>query len=177
MLRGYLPIFSKVRTPREGGRNNLGGGVGVYVDQRFDSEVIENLSLFIPGLIESIFLKVKLSATKYVIIGNIYRPPQSTIKLFNFHLNSILNEINSVTDKSMENLIITGDFNIDLLKINQNNDISSYLEIMLNNELFPTISKPTRINVNSATLIDHIFVRNIPQTSESGVFIRGGAKK
>ena len=53
--------------------------------------------------------------------------------------------------------IILGDFNMDLMKFDQNNDISNFLQTITSNSLFPFITLPTRITTHSKTLIDNIF--------------------
>ena len=62
-----------------------------------------------------------------------------------------------------DKLVITGDFNADLCKINKSIDITTYFNCLLSNNLECHIVKPTRIQyypnslqIKSATLIDHI---------------------
>ena len=51
---------------------------------------------------------------------------------------------------------LVGDFNIDLIKCNENNRSSEFLELLFSYGLLQIITKPTRCTDNSATLIDHI---------------------
>ena len=60
-------------------------------------------------------------------------------------------------------VVLTGDYNIDLCKVNHNNDVTTYFNCLLSNNLESHILKPTRIQyypnslqIKSATLIDHI---------------------
>ena len=55
-------------------------------------------------------------------------------------------------------LYLCGDFNIDLIK----NDITTnnFQNTLLSMDLIPLINKPTRITINSSTLIDNIFTNN-----------------
>ena len=87
------------------------------------------------------------------------------------NLNSVLNQIS--TDPSLKacQLIISGDFNIDLLKLSTHPDISKYFDLLLENSLFPVISKPTRISHSSTTLIDDILVKDLNSNSKSGIFL------
>ena len=87
------------------------------------------------------------------------------------NLNSVLNQIS--TDPSLKacQLIISGDFNIDLLKLSTNADTSKYFDLLLENSLFPVISKPNPISHSSATLIDHILVKHLNSNSKSGIFL------
>ena len=48
--------------------------------------------------------------------------------------------------------------NLDLLKSNLHKSIHAFLELMLQNGLYPSITRPSRITNTSATLIDNIFI-------------------
>ena len=58
--------------------------------------------------------------SKSITIGNIYRPPRTS----NDNLNAFINEFSSIVSLLEHNckntLIIAGDFNINLLKLNEN---------------------------------------------------------
>ena len=66
--------------------------------------------------------------------------------------------------------IFAGDFNINLLRIQYNNNAKLFLNIMYSNYYFPVILRPTRITNNSCTLIDNIFINN-PLITSSGFII------
>ena len=61
-----------------------------------------------------------------------------------------------------------GDFNIDILKYDTNNDSAAFLDIMYENFLLPYISSPTRVTPRSQTLIDNIFSNIIEDEIISG---------
>ena len=80
-----------------------------------------------------------------ILLGNVYRPPwnnndNDSIRRFNTELSSILN----ILTKSNLNIIISGDFNINLLEINERECYGEFLDLMITNELFRKISLPTR---------------------------------
>ncbi len=54
-----------------------------------------------------------------------------------------------------EQVTIMGDFNIDLLK--SDNDSTNWLDLMENLQFSQLISEPTRITDKAATLVDHMF--------------------
>ena len=54
-----------------------------------------------------------------------------------------------------------GDFNIDLLKTDDDANIDEYYNIISSNFLVPHITLPTRITSTSRTLIDNIFSNNL----------------
>ena len=51
-----------------------------------------------------------------------------------------------------------GDFNINLINVDKHIGTHDFLDIIYENTLFPAITKPTRVTINSATLIDNIFI-------------------
>ena len=61
-----------------------------------------------------------------------------------------------------------GDLNVDLLKSGSCNYAQDFLNSCQSFCLLPTIDKPTRINNNSATLIDNVFVNTFDQQITSG---------
>ena len=56
-----------------------------------------------------------------------------------------------------------GDFNINLLKSEENQHVNDFLNQMFSSSFYPLISRPTRITNRSATLIDNIFVNNLEE--------------
>jgi hypothetical protein len=57
-----------------------------------------------------------------------------------------------------------GDYNINLLNTNSHSQTSIFVDNLFENNLFPAISKPTRVTSKSATLIDNIFYRPLINT-------------
>ena len=57
---------------------------------------------------------------------------------------------------------IMGDFNIDLLKVDDHRPTHDYLELIFSYSLLPTctIYKPTRITETTATIIDNILTND-----------------
>ena len=62
-----------------------------------------------------------------------------------------------------------GDFNIDLLKSDENPHVNDFLNQMFSSSFQPLITRPTRITNSSATLIDNIFVNNLEEIYTSGI--------
>ena len=83
--------------------------------------------------------------------------PNENIVIFNDTLNNILEPI-----KNSNEVILLGDFNIDLLK---DNDFSKEFRTMLqSNYLVPTILEPTRVasvNRNGETIVSETLIDNI----------------
>ena len=57
------------------------------------------------------------------------------------------------------------DHNMDLLKNHEHRRTQQFLDILLNNDLIPTITRPTRITKTSATLTDNVFISKMLQQS------------
>ena len=64
-----------------------------------------------------------------------------------------------------------GDMNINLLNYSSHDLTQQYLEFLLSNGHLPLITQPTRIQGNSATLIDHITTTLQTERYDSGVII------
>ena len=58
-------------------------------------------------------------------------------------------------------LYLLGDYNIDLLKTDDDDNIDDYYNIISSNFLVLHITLPTRITYTSRTLIDNIFSNNL----------------
>ena len=72
------------------------------------------------------------------------------------------------SNKRNNEVVIVGDFNLDLLKYDTHQPTASYLELVTEQKLLPRIVRPTRIKKQSATLIDHIL------SSETGITLKSG---
>ena len=73
-----------------------------------------------------------------------------------------LNEFTSIIsliDKKNSDIIIAGDFNINLLKINEKNIVGEFFDMLISNRFYPHITLPTRFSNNNGTLIDNLFCR------------------
>ena len=72
---------------------------------------------------------------------------------FNKYYLSSLIETLSLENKK---IVLLGDFSVDLLKYDSNNDVSDFLDTLHSN-LLPHITSLTRITAKASTLIDNIF--------------------
>ena len=138
------------------------GGLITYIDENYLATVInvDNTS----QIWESQFILVKdIECDNEIVIGNIYRPPygnngKENISTFISELDPILANLSN-TNRDM---VITGDFNINLLHINLANKehFGEFIDLMLGHSLFPKITFPTRIGDNgSCTLIDNAYCK------------------
>ena len=164
-----VPNYSLVSVPRQ---NRRSGGSALCVHNSISFEVRNDLKLcsHTPNLVdhsESVFIEIKNSNSKNIIVGNVYRAHLTDINLFNSDLVRCLDTI------SFENKLcyICGDFNLDLLKHDSESKINDFLTTFFEHNMFPLIDRPTRITSYSATLLDNIFTNVFDNKIKSGVFI------
>ena len=74
---------------------------------------------------------------------------------------------NLLSEKNKE-IVLMGDFNIDLLKYEKDHNTADFLDQMYSASLVPHITSPTRITSHSRTLIDNIFSTAISENAISG---------
>ena len=103
--------------------------------------------------IESIFVEIDksdFSLDRNVVIGVLYRPPNTDIVSFNDYLGNILANV----ERERKICYIMGDYNINLLNHNSQPKTTSFLD---------TINRPTRVSENSHTIIDNIIIKKIAE--------------
>ena len=86
----------------------------------------------------------------------------------NQYFNVLTGKLSSEKNKG---IIVMGDFNIDLLKTENDTEISGFLELIYTASLIPHITSPTRLNTRSKTLIDNIFSTTSDENICSGNII------
>ncbi len=133
-------------------RNCNGGGVSIYVKGTIKYKVRSDVP--IDGL-ELICIEIEPPKSKPFLVLSWYRPPSETIDSFNK-----LERVLSCLDKESKEIILLGDTNCDLSEKSTDSSISSAGQHITNlYELFSfkeLIEEPTRVTVNTSTIIDHI---------------------
>jgi len=137
-------------------RKRTGGGVACYIrsDIHFNNrdEVVDGM--------ESIFFDILLPKSKPILVGVLYRPPSQ----LNF-LNFFSVRLNNLSDNNNQEIYIMGDINID----KKSPLAKEYNEICCLHGLKQLIRLPTRITVNTATILDHILTNSKEKVTDSGV--------
>ena len=67
-LTGYSNIIFKTRDMNKERNPNCGGGVGFFVNSKLEFEVLEEESIFIEGVYESLWIKVEVTKNIHKII-------------------------------------------------------------------------------------------------------------
>lgn len=140
---------------------NCGGGVSLYIGNHIDCVINEKISS-ISDALEIISVEILIGDTIVNVFG-IYRPPSGSIRQFLSELDYCLSSVNP-----NHNIVLCGDFNIDLIADNGN--VGDLCDLMRSHSLFSCINLPTRITDHSFTLIDHLWT-NILSTRDSGVLV------
>ena len=119
---------------------------------------------------EGRFIEITLNVlNKKIILGNIYRPPHDNYNQFITELTPIVCRLN----KCKRGVFIGGDFNIDLIKINEKPIFNEYLDMITSCNFFHKITLPTRLTENGGTLIDNFICKlshNFNKTT-SGIIV------
>ena len=106
----YQKFISKTRT-----RGIAGGGIGFFVREGCEYEVLNEPSIYEERVHESLFIRVK-GKNGGVVIGNVYRPntaPYANINKSTQHLSRSIDYVRR--NFRNDSIVIVGDFNVDLL--------------------------------------------------------------
>lgn len=134
------------------------GGLMIYIKEGLRYKRRDDLE---PRNIECIWLELA-NCNRRLLFGLFYRPPSSDSEYF----TCIENSIALAVDTGISDIIITGDFNFDLLNERASRKIVS---ICTQYTFFQAISQPTNFTEHSATLIDILLVNNENHLILSGV--------
>ena len=141
------------------------GGLLIYLNDDFtyDQRTLYKHS----DIWEGVFVDVSgPSLNRPLTIGNIYRPPHDNNN--NENISKFIADLSPIIDLlQSENKYATvvGDFNINLLQINEREKFSEFFDMMCTNSFFPKITLPTRYGTHSCSLIDQMFCK-VPHKQE-----------
>ena len=145
------------QTPERKDRNeNPHGGVLIYIKDNI--HYIRRHDLEIPGT-ECIWVEIVMNH-KRLLFGLFYRPPDAT------NLTLIEDSIHLAIDTGMTDIVITGDFNYNMLSEPTRRKI---IAICQQFSLSQHITEPTHYTENSASLIDIIMTTNSTNLHLTGV--------
>jgi len=135
-------------------QDRKGGGIAIYVHNSLSYSIRDDLCINIEKEFESLFIEIK-GKIKSTLIGEVYRVPNSNIRLSVERFHDIANKLKNIR----EDVILATDQNFDLLKYNENKYTKDLLDGLISAGFLPSITKPTRITYSSATLIDNIYLK------------------
>ena len=140
-----------------------GGGVAIYIEDHIPYNVRPDLA---NTKLESTWIEVCFPKTSSILIGCIYRPPDSRNDFFD-ELEQMLSKVMSENKETY----LLGDFNSNAL--NTNPLMTKLTEVTSELYLNQLINEPTRVTANSATCIDLIFTSIADKVIQSGVIQAG----
>ena len=114
-----------------------------------------------PLNVECMWIEMQLNHSR-ILFGLFYRPPNSDIAYF----SGIEDSISLAVDTQIKNIIVTGDFNLNMLNEQTSRKITDLCEQF---SLYQTITEPTHFTENSSSLIDIILTSDKSNIIYSGV--------
>ena len=164
----YIPLTRHKYPHKEG------GGIALYIKnniqyrQRTDLQFPECKNHLYDSIVIEVVNDHPSRNAKNIILFVIYRTPsQNSIAEITSDLNILLDKVK----QENKTVIITGDLNIDLLKYETNSLTAQFLDMFISFNLIPSITKPTRVTHQTATLIDHIFTNADPNIMKAGTIL------
>ena len=111
-------------------------------------------------------MKKVINSKCSIIVGILYRSPNSSLSAFNDELDKML----SIIQKEKKYAYILGDFNVNTLDelTGLTLDSQTLINLCLPHYYRKLIDVPTRVVENSSTLLDNVYT-NCPITESSGV--------
>ena len=132
------------------------GGTSVLIKDGIPFQQRQDLDVFIEKHTESTFVEISIKNGTPVVIGSLYRTPNTPAQEF---IDNVSNVIKKIRCEGKNKEVILGmDHNLDLLHSDIHTLTHKFLNMLLDMQLFPTITCPSRITQKSATLIDNIFI-------------------
>ena len=161
-----LPGYNYVHKYR---KHKMGGGVGIFISDRIlFTEVKMDASY---ECIEHVVINITTkNDNKSITIGSLFRAPNTNNSKFVEEWKCLLKEL--YKSSKSKKLILGMDHNLDFLKHSIHKRTQDFIKLNLDNNLLPSITRPTRITKTSTTLIDNIIVSQASMVnSESRIVI------
>ena len=144
-------------------------GLVIYLSNKYQHEVLnihEQSNLW-----DGQFIKISgMLHNRNIILGNIYRPPNDINENYKTFFDELI-RILAILNKSKHEVIIAGDFNIDLLKVNTNMHAHEFFHTLIAQSFIPKITLPTRFSDLRCTLIDNFLCKLSPAILDSSAAI------
>ena len=144
------------------------GGALIYLSNNINYKCRSDLDIYKSKELESIFVETITGNNNNFIIGCVYKHPSMLIpEYIECYLNPLLEKLSH----EKKEVIIMGDYNIDLLNYDSNKDVQNYLDTLCSNSFLPYITLPTRISNTTKTLIDNIFYKGGSQPKSGNLTV------
>ena len=113
-----------------------GGGLYIFLRESYTYKLRSDLNIN-SDAIECLCIEILNKHSKNLILNLSYRPPQGDTILFEKNLQDLLLK----NDVCKKEILITGDFNINLLDYENNKKVQSFVNLMFRCGMVPAISK------------------------------------
>ena len=140
------------------------GGLTVYISNKFNNCFVRDDLCLISESIEILVIEIP-NKDKNIVVGVIYRRPGTSFQNF---FNKFSNVVDILRSEN-KHCYFAGDFNIDLLCLQQSQQVLSFVNLLLSANYQCIITHPTRVTSNSATLIDHIWTNDAHNLINNGI--------
>ena len=144
-----------------------GGGVGFLLRNELIARKRDDLCI-ISASFEHCIVELKCRK-RNILLVSLYRPPNTPIKNFLSDYTKLLENLNNAKNCDV---IIGMDHNLDFLKSSWHRDTQNFIELNLDSNLQPCITRPTHITKSTATLIDNVLIsKNLQGKQDSQILI------
>ena len=113
-----------------------GGGVCVFVRENLSFKLREDLSKNCDAT-QSLSIEISSTKSKNIILSTIYRPPNGDMK----QCETYFKDVFSKNDKNLKNIVLAGDFNINVLDFETNKNVQNFLNLMFHYNMIPLTNK------------------------------------
>ncbi len=165
-------MWGKIHKAPQGKSYSSKGGLIIYLNENYDYKTKQNCNQ--SRIWEGQFINIIGGGlSKSITLGNVYRPPRDTnenYRLFVQKLTPVLSNFSNTNN----DIIIAGDTNINLLKINEREFYSEFFDMLTSHSFYLKITLPTRFSNTRGTLIDNFFCKLNDTTinSTAGILIK-----
>ena len=121
-------------------RHHKRGGVALYINENYIYRTRNDLCLNTVDF-ESCFIEIESAVSGNIIVGILYKPPDTSCVNFIDGFNKILGHVQNENKKCY----IMGDFNINLLHHITNGHVQDFIDMISSNSFVPLTNKPTCI--------------------------------
>ena len=157
-IDGYYPPLYQNRSKKHG------GGVITYIHEDISTFKLNKKLTFMDEFNHCLATDITVN-DKTTTVLNVYRSPSTNNTEFTSKLGDILQKLNN------KKCYIMGDFNFNLININNHLQTEEYFNIMTSHSFKPLITKPTRITHSSKSLIDHIWTNDISEETMTSSYV------
>ena len=116
-----LPGYAVYNVNRQ---HKKGGATALFIRNEIQHSYLDGLSYSIEDCFEVVTIQINVKHGQDMVVACLYKPPNVRINAFLEHFTEYLHKIKN------KKVFICGDFNIDLLKTDNDYDTGNFLNVM-----------------------------------------------